>query len=439
MDILYPLALFVLFGTIAIYLCVRSVAPDERAWLARWMTVALVLRLAMATLFALDESLRLFHEDASGYEWMGMAMARAWHGDGPPLAPLAPGTPNYGYKYISAGIYYVFGQFQPLLSYLNCLVGTVTVYLIYRLARMFFHPLIARYAALLSVLVPSMILWSSVAMKDAIMSFLILVTLLACVSLKRRLSVGNVVLVAGAIIAMQPIRFYMVYFLGFSVVLSLFLERGVRSLTGIYKQLLLLGVFVGLLAMVGTASGFSEGAASLSFEKASHFRYAMATTAASGFDATADVSTPGRALLFLPIGLSELLLGPFPWQFGSLRALFAAPETIYWWLLFPSLIRGMIWAVRKRFADTSPLVLFAVTMTCAYSLVHGNVGSGFRQRAQIFVILFIFASFGRLKRRAERLGIDPDLLLSEELRAKPVATASVPVPVPAPARLGSAA
>jgi hypothetical protein len=209
----------------------------------------------------------------------------------------------------------------------------------------------------------------------------------------------------------------MVYFLGASVLASLFFERGVRSVSGIYKPVLVLGAFAALLAIVGVSGRFSEGATSITFENVSRFRHNMAITAASGFDAQADVSTPARALAFLPVGVAELLLGPFPWQLGSLRAALALPETLYWWLLFPSLIRGMTWAVRKRFATTSPLILFAVIMTCAYSLVHGNVGSGFRQRAQIFIILFVFAAFGRLKRRAEQMGIDPELLVNKEAAA----------------------
>ena len=44
---------------------------------------------------------------------MGMIMARGWHGDGPGLPPLAELPQNYGYKYLSASIYYVFGQFPP--------------------------------------------------------------------------------------------------------------------------------------------------------------------------------------------------------------------------------------------------------------------------------------------------------------------------------------
>jgi hypothetical protein len=198
-------------------------------------------------------------------------------------------------------------------------------------------------------------------------------------------------------------------------------------------------VFVLLLGGIGLSGRFSEGVSTLSLESVSRFRHGMATTAESGFDADADISTPGGALKFLPIGLSELLLGPYPWQFTSLRSSFAAPEMIYWWLLFPSLLSGLWWAIRKRFAEASPLVLFAAILSCAYALMHGNVGSGFRQRAQIFVILFIFASFGQLKRRAEKLGIDPNLLLAAPPTAPPTASAPARMRAPGSARAESAA
>jgi hypothetical protein len=419
MDVIYPVALCFALGGFAIFICASRYRGSERAWLVAWLWVALGLRLTVAALFAAAPETRIFHEDAEGYEWMGMGVARGWHGVGPDIGPLPDLPQNYGYKYIAAAIYYVFGQFQALPSCINCVVGTVSVFLVYHLARQFFHPLVARRAALLTALIPSMILWNAMALKESVMSLLILVALLSCVALKRRLSFWSVAGIAGSLAAMQPVRYYMVYFLGFAIVVSLFLERGVRMVSGIYKQLVVVGAVAVFLLMIGLSGKVNSDASTLSLATVSRFRHNMALTAASGFDTNADISTPGGALAYLPIGLSNLLLGPFPWQLGSMRALFAAPETLYWWLLFPSLLRGLIWSVRQRFADTSPLVLFAIILTIAYSLMHGNVGSGFRQRSQIFIILFIFASFGVFKRRAEAAGIDPNKLLSERLTGTP--------------------
>lgn len=417
MDVLYPFLLFAFVGVSVAMICTSRLPRDEQRFVTTWLLVALALRMAAATVFATIPATRLFHEDAGGYEYSGMRIALGWKGLAPPydLSDVLP--QNYGYPYLCAGVYYALGQFAPLVSYLNCVIGMVTVYMVYRLARQLFHPLVARRAAVLTAIIPSMVLWSSIAIKDPLMALLILIGLSSCVSLKRRFSVWSVIGIAFSLIAVQPIRFYMIYFLGFAVLTSLLLERGIGVLSGFTKQLVIAGVFIALLVMVGVAGRAQAGLEVMSLERVSSFRHGMAVTAKSGFNADANISTPTAALLFLPVGLAELLLGPFPWQFGSLRALMAAPETIYWWLLFPSVLRGMWWMLRKRFADTSPLLLFAVTMTAAYSLVQGNVGSGFRQRAQIFIILFIFAALGDYRRRCQRAGLDPDLLLNAPVRA----------------------
>jgi 4-amino-4-deoxy-L-arabinose transferase-like glycosyltransferase len=425
MDVALPLVLFAALGAIAVVLLSLLVRAEERQWLVRTALAALAVRMTMATIFALVPSSRLFHEDAAGYEYVGMRVAMGWQGLGPPIDLNAAFHQNYGFYYICAILYYLLGQLAPIASYFNCVIGTATVVMVYQLARQFFHPLVARRATLLVAFVPSMILWSSVAIKDPLMALLILVGLQSCVAIKRRFSVAAAIGIAFSLLAMQPIRFYMVYFLGFAIAVSLFLERGVRLVSGVYKQLLVVGMFVALLVVAGFTERTQEGLQNLSFEQVSSFRHGMAVSANSGFEANVDVSTPGKALLFLPLGVAELLLGPFPWQFASMRALMAAPETIYWWILFPSTLSGMWWMFRKRFASTSALLLFAVTLTCAYSLVHGNIGSGFRQRAQIFVILFIFAAVGRYRSRCLRAGLDPELLLVDGPR--PAATRAAAV------------
>lgn len=421
MDVVYPLLLFGLLGGFAIVLCIRTLPLEERSGVARWIWIGFTLRLAAATMFAAVPATRVFHEDAAGYEWLGMRLALAWQHQGPPVDVFTGASQNYGYPYLAGAIYYVFGHVPALASYFNCVIGAITIYLVYRLARLLFHPLVAQRAAILTAVIPSMILWSSTAIKDPLMAFLILIGLLSCVSLKHRFSLPAALGICFSLVAIQPVRFYMVYFLGFAILTSLLLERGIGLFSGVYKQIVVGAVLVGLLVMVGFAGRAQEGLDAMSLSRVSNFRHGMAISANSGFNADVDVSTTGGALLFLPIGIANLLLGPFPWQFGSLRALMAAPETIYWWLLFPSVLRGMWWMFRKRFAETSPLLLFAVTMTAAYALAQGNVGSGFRQRAQIFIILFIFAGLGRYRRRCERAGLDPDLLLAGQTVAPPAA------------------
>src|SRR5262245_50933146 len=107
MDVLYSVGLFALFGSIAIVACGAAYQGSERQWLVRWLSIALALRLAVAAVFAAFPSTRVFHDDAGSYEWFGMAIARGWHG-GINFNLLPDPEQNYGYKYVTATIYYLF-------------------------------------------------------------------------------------------------------------------------------------------------------------------------------------------------------------------------------------------------------------------------------------------------------------------------------------------
>ena len=410
MDILLPLAIFCTFGAVVLAGLLRMAKEEERRWLALTLGLAFAVRLVAATVFALVPEARIFHDDADGYELNGMAIAAGWAGRGPPL-PVGSGQ-NHGFTVVAATLYYLLGGFRVILAYFNAVLGTITILLVYVLARQLVHKLVARRAALLTAFMPSMILWSAVALKDTLMTGLIVLCLLSCLRLKERLSFWSLLGTVLPLAAIQPIRFYIVYFVALAVAASLVLDRGMNMVRGFYKQLALMGVVVALFTAIGLARPAQEGTDVLSFERVSSYRSGMARTAESGFRADADISTPTRALLFLPVGLTVLLLGPFPWQITSLRAAMAMPETILWWLMFPSMIRGIAFLLRYRFSPSSPLVIFSVTLSLAYSLVHGNVGSGFRQRAQIFVFLFIFAALGRYQKRCRQANLNDQLLLT---------------------------
>lgn len=415
MDVLIPLFVTSLMAVGYASFAMRRLPADERAFLVRTFTIAFAIRAFAAALFAIIPALRLFHEDATGYESVGLRLAMAWTGQTPSyIAPILPDQ-NWGYFWVCGAIYSVL-PFRAAPSLVNSLVGASTVHLVYLLSREFFNVRVCKRSALLVAFVPSMILWSSVALKDPLVSFLVVLALFGCVQLKGRVTTKGVMMTVLPLAALQPLRFYMIYFVGFAILMALIAERGIRSVSGIYKQLVVVGGLVALLALTGMAGRFAEGTDFLSLERVSQFRHGMATTANTGFATDVDISTPGRAIAFLPVGVATLLLAPFPWQMTSLRAALAAPETVVWWYLFPSVIMGIRFAIRKRWAETSPLIIFSATLTLAYSLVHGNVGSGFRQRAQIFVFLFIFAALGTWQRRCRRAGIDEDLLLAEPLR-----------------------
>jgi len=125
------------------------------------------------------------------------------------------------------------------------------------------------------------------------------------------------------------------------------------------------------------------------------------------------VSTPAGALGAIPLGFSYLLFAPFPWQFGSLRALITLPEMIVWWCCIPLLVLGLWFTIKHRVRQVAPILIFTVLLTLTYSVLQGNVGTAYRQRAQLLIFYFVFVAVGFVlvkekkeertrKRRAER-------------------------------------
>jgi hypothetical protein len=107
----------------------------------------------------------------------------------------------------------------------------------------------------------------------------------------------------------------------------------------------------------------------------------------------------------IPIGLLYLLFAPFPWQLASLRQSITLPEMIIWWASFPLLILGLWFSIKYRLRQISPILIFTVMLSLAYSIFQGNVGNAYRQRSQLLVFYFIFVAVGYVllsEKRAER-------------------------------------
>ena len=105
------------------------------------------------------------------------------------------------------------------------------------------------------------------------------------------------------------------------------------------------------------------------------------------------------------MGAVYLLFAPFPWQVTSLRQSITLPEMVIWWASFPLLILGVWFTLKYRLRMASPILIFTVMLTLAYSVFQGNVGTAYRQRAQVLVFYFIFVAVGfvlMLEKREER-------------------------------------
>jgi len=79
---------------------------------------------------------------------------------------------------------------------------------------------------------------------------------------------------------------------------------------------------------------------------------------------------------------------------------------LVWWSSIPLLVLGAWFTIKHRLREIAPIVIFTSLLTLTYSIMQGNVGTAYRQRAQLLVFYFVFVAVGfvLIKERREARG-----------------------------------
>jgi hypothetical protein len=409
-------AVVVAAGLNAVVIAAVSVTTHvrERAFLSRVYLSTLVLRALMA--LALNVSVSTsgfaaaFWGDSGTYDAEGDLLARRWHGESTNTV-LTQAVSGYGFVYYVGALYFVFGRNQLLLQLLNATIGSLTVLVVYAIAHRLFGAAVARWAALFMAFFPQMLFWSAGMYKDPSVLLCIAGAMYTVLRLRESFSPGMAVLLGLAALGLLTLRFYIFYFVALAGLAAFVF--GMRGRLG--PRLLSYG-----LVMVALAGAFSFAVKKETLEVQSAFmtleqmqvtRADQAMWGQSAYGTEYDVSTPAGALQALPVGLVYLLFAPFPWAITGIRQLLTLPETLVWYALMPAFARGLAYSVRHRLRDVLPILVFAVTLTIAYALMQGNVGTAYRQRTQVTMFFFVFMAVGIVQRsrQTSHQGFQPAL------------------------------
>ena len=383
-------------------------AVTERYFLVRVYSSTVLLRCILAialNIFAEDLGFAMaFWGDSGQYDYGANQLALKWSGE-PVLSPhLAGAISGYGWVHFVAAIYYVFGQNQLLVQLFNGVIGGLTVLVIYAIGKDLFDREAARWAALFMAFFPQMVFWSAGMYKDPAVLFCIATAMYAVLQLRQRFELGSIIMFVSAILALMTLRFYIAYFVGFAAVGTfVFAQR--RGLIGnLVVFAILTASLLGALRFVVQQESLDQQRSYLTLERLQITRSDQAHWGQSGYGQEYDVSTPAGALAALPVGLVYLLFAPFPWAVTNLRQVLTLPETLVWYALMPAFIRGVRYAIRRRFKDVLPVLVFTLSLTLAYVLMQGNIGTAYRQRTQVSMFFFIFMGMGLVEKQRQRPG-----------------------------------
>jgi hypothetical protein len=401
-------------------------------FLLKLFVAALLVRIIVGTAIFVFQGQEFFGGDALTYDFFGYAQLQGWGGDkyslGIAKTFVSGAGGGWGMVYMVAAIYGIIGRNMLAVQLVNSVFGAATAVIIFLCAQQIFqNQRVSRFAAIAVAFYPSLVLWSSQGLKDGPIVFCLALAILATLKLGTQLTLRYVVVLVCVLLALLSLRFYVFYMICAAIVGAFVLGMQKITATSFARQFLavvLVGLALTYFGVSRSASVQLERYGNL--ERVQVSRLDAAVSADSGFGQDVDVSTTSGALSTIPLGLLYLLFAPFPWQVTSLRQSITLPEMIVWWACIPLLVLGLWFSIRYRLRMISPVLIFTTMLSIAYSLFQGNVGTAYRQRAQLLVFYFIFASVGLvlvLEKREEKKRREMDQ--RRELATRQAATLGV--------------
>jgi hypothetical protein len=405
----------------------------EKQFLFQLFIAGLLIRMVVGALINVFQLQEFFGGDANTYDTIGMALLKALSGD-LYYAGLVQrfqgqvGAGAVGMIYMVAAVYQLIGRNMLAIQFINAVLGAATAPVIFLVAHTIFGNLrVARIAALLVAFFPSLVLWSSQGLKDGPIVFMLAMAVLLTLRLGEKFNFKNALLLAAVLATLTTFRFYLFFMVVAAIVGAFTIGMREFTVSSFVRQLLVvigIGLALTYLGVIQTANlqfGFYSDLTVIQ-----RSRQDLARSANSGFGEDVDVSTTSGALRAVPTGILYLLFAPFPWQLQSLRQSITLPEMLVWWAAFPFLVLGIWFTLRYRLRQAFVIMIFTTMLTVAYSIFQGNVGTAYRQRAQILVFYFIFVAVGivLLKEKWEERRL---LAISERRITVPgIATSMVP-------------
>lgn len=401
---------------------------EHGSYLIKLFMFALIVRVALAAALFAMKGQDFFGGDAWTYDSNGMWQLLAWGGDLQAQANVDHfvGTSfrsGWGMVSMVAAIYGVVGRNMLAIQFFNSVLGAATAAIIYLCAYdVFKNRRVAVVAGIAVAFYPSLVLWSAQGLKDGPIVFFLAVGILATLRLGQRISGRYIALLVAGLFGVLAFRFYVFYMMLVAVGGAFIVGMRAVTLQSMARQF----VVIIVLGLALTYLGVTRYA-SVQYEEFSDLQRLQTSrqdlsTAQSGFGKDVDVSTTGGALSAIPMGMVYLLFAPFPWQLGSLRQSLTIPEMVIWWASFPLLVLGIWFSLKHRLRQMSPIFIFTTMLTLAYSVVQGNVGTAYRQRAQLLVFYFIFVAVGAIllkEKREEKRQKAAEALRAASVHLKP--------------------
>ena len=376
--------------------------PDQEARrrIMVWTIGAFVAHLAFGLASTnINYDIRVYlGSDGIGYDAIAARIVGHWK-EGLPF-PFVPDGKE-GFYYLLATLYWVFGPYTAAGLAVNAGLSAAFVPLMSDTTNRLFGPAAARYAGPLVVLLPGMFLWTSQLMKEAATLFLLAVALNAAVRILERVSMPAITVLTVSLALAFTFRAWVALMVAAGLLAGLVFGHR-RLISGVTTGLSTLAVVAGVMVASGLGYQGYQAAVSVDLEQANVVRQDLAYEAQTAYSDDADISSAAGAISYLPQGIANFSLGPFPWHIRSARQLPFVPDMVVWWCLLPFLWRGYRRAGELIGRRRLIMVLPALATVLLLSLALANYGTVVRERLQVVLLIVPMIALGLAERAARR-------------------------------------
>ncbi len=306
------------------------------------------------------------------------------------LKELIKSTADYGTPIYTSIIYKIFGPVTFPVRFVNCMLGSYTVVMLSRMARWMFSADHARLTGIVAMLMPSLLYFNSLQLKETLMIFLVIMVLYHAV----KLTASNKIDIR-AVLIMILCSFLLFYFRTFLAVIVIFSVLVYFGLNALKRKRVTVLVTL-LLFTIGTNIfltyyGFEEQAKTNYNERTDFFSRNIT-------DKLGRVRLNVETGLLFPLYTSGAVLSPFPsilvMEERNVGTVSHFQNEIVRNLLYFFIFLGLYLTIRFDFRRTSLLTIFVLS----YLYVITVTGTSLIDRFQLpaLPVLLILFSVGYL-------------------------------------------
>jgi hypothetical protein len=410
---LSPMAVwFALGGAALLRLAVRGLPPREQRWIVALLVGAVLIRVVMvAALFLFGSPDRIyvpfnvFFGDEQYMMVRALRIRAIWLGLPMRTDAFSEAYELYGrtsYLQILALLQMIVGPAPYGVHLLNILLYVGGGIILHRIVRYAYGPLAALGSLAFLLFLPSMLLWSTAALKESF-NFLVVVSTLGATVLAVRAPVRwRPVAVLGVLVGLgvlQTLRDGAVTIalagLAVGLIGAVALQRPWRFAAALVAAILVTGaafrqpsVQAAAMQYVWAAAGKHMGHAYTrghSYELLDPVYYGRRNLRAM---------TGREAARFIGRGTASMVIYPAPWQARSRSELVYLPEQMLWYLVVFTAVVGIVAGLRRDTLVTCLFAAYAIVALLAVGVNSGNMGTLVRHRAFALPYLGALSAYG---------------------------------------------